>query len=318
MAIRDGRRFIPINTHMLSFLQFLLQEAATTPFTKRLEWVVKTERDPIVAYLTLVMLVNPEQFALRYLADDPTVLRRVRQEFDMSSGVSDPEVLAYLKDILLHWTDRGVWGWDDMAPIPTRSPWEKMIGWVAQCVRQARQQKLSITELNILRYLIYDTLTDSEMAVWGKAVGPTLMTLRPSQAKAHYEDWRDQRDAAKEKAIGTGHLQSLVKLPGGIELFDLTDPHDVAEEGAAMHNCLDADYMDNLTVHQLISVRQNGKRLYTAMIKADDSLVQFKGKFNKIPTVAEKPVVQPVLHWMKANGIMVDDCDDLGLILGRR
>ena len=341
---------------MISFQEYLTLIEATTPFGKRLEWVVKNERDPVTAFFVLDVMLFSQRSGSPYLGgldsipvarfrEDPlrhrlafrralrtgvnfikgerTLFNDIRtlaapdeddpndhSRYDPSRRnlMTDDEVRARLKLMLLGWIESGKWY--NVIIIPDRSPWEKLVGWVANWVRKRDEKQVS----TLVKH-------GRNIADWFSVVRPNIMSLTPTQAQYRSGRWHTamaREKEGKEEIASADEGKKVATLEGGVEIYTIT-PEDCRDEGSAMRTCIGKvrDYADNIRrgTAEAFSVRRNKKRLYTAFIE-DSSLEQFKAKANLRPGMRGTDVdaAWQAIKWMEGRGIRTDSTYDLQIL----
>lgn len=307
---------------MISFLEYLAE--ATTPFGKRLEWLVNNERDPVVAFLAIDIMMLPPYArqpwprggsylgASSFAAAKKELERDVRSLMLNGDTRSDDEVKTKLLSMLKDYITRGVWY--NSSAIPDRSPWEKMAGWVALQVRRGDWQQLKVLRDD------GSYITDWFSAVQPK---PDLMALTPLQARDLSRQWHTAIEMGKE-VKATNSLEKMADLSGGVEIYRL-QPDDLDAEGAAMQHCIgkSPEYARQIQIGRATaySIRRNKKRLYTVYVTAEkqrnsdtavQSIQQFKGKANTQPGSPGTDVdaFRQSIEWFRSKGILVDQSRD--------
>ena len=283
---------------------------------------MNNERDPMVALLAMDTMLPPHNFvgygtlkislgiqrrALNsLLRGRPIYPNSVRDD----SPLTDEEMVkakALLKQYLLDKINTGEWYSNQ--PIPERSPWEKMVGWVVGVAKKTPDE---------LGYLVGDRVAD-----WFVATRPNLATVTAPQAVASSIAWHrelaNKNDEKAEKtALDTSHLKNVATLNAGVEIFELT-PADLKDEGSVMKHCIGASptYAQELRSGKAraFSVRRNKKRLYTVWT-VKKNIEQFKAKANRIPGPGtDADAATQAIAWFASKGI-ADNCYDISVLRG--
>lgn len=316
---------------------------------KRLEWVVSNS-DTMTAFLTLDVILPPHSYVKNMESAKARVLDDVRHITNddynpndpASNHMTDEQALDHLKGMIKVWVQTGKW-YDGQ--IPDQSPWEKIIGWVANWVRKRDQEELN----NLIRH-------GNEIVDWFSVVRPNIMALKPSQAAYRSHRWhaaQARAEAEKKEIAGASTLKKVASLEDGVEIYEL-GIGDLKAEGAEMRHCIGRmpRYTDGMVEYEkylkdpekwlvdrklsndyygavkylsfefygntAFSIRRDGKRLYTVYCKMSqygNYIEQFKGKTNLLPGQKGTDIeaAKAAVEWFYKSDFNVT-CSDLDLI----